>query len=219
MVNRSSDHKLEPELEAMFSRHGILDGVQSIVPHSLLSAGRLKAIIRAVELTQDVLGDAAEIGCNAGGTSRVIALSSRRRHWACDTFAGLVDAGDFDTNPKIVNGAFSNLNTTFDVVSERLSDIENVRVVRGYFPECATEEMKSTRYALVHIDVDTYQSIHGCFGFFVTRMQPGAIMLIDDAIGRGTDGAKLAWAEIAKSGSGHWKIIEENDPQIVLRFS
>lgn len=216
VIDEFSAATLNPTVRDMLVGAGLLGEAARIIPFSLLSATRLGGITRAVRSVAGVAGDTAEVGCNAGGTSRLIALlNGRRRHWACDTFEGLVDAGEEDGAGRIANGAFSNRYAKFDDVSQRMSDLPHVHVVKGYLPGDAPPDMREARFAFVHIDVDTYRSIHACFSFFAGRMMPGGVIVLDDVIGKGTEGGKLAWSEIGRDG---FRVVEENDPQVVLRF-
>lgn len=185
---------------------------ERVVKYSLLSPKRLGGIVRACQAAERVPGATAEIGCASGGTTRLIALLCGRRHWACDTFEGLVDAGARD--PDLKNGDFSNGESTFAGVVERASDLSNVTVVQGRFPDCATAEMQEATYALVHLDTDTYESMRDGFAWFKDRIARGGFLVLDDVIGRGTAGGKQFWSEADKSG---WSVVEQNDPQVVLR--
>lgn len=197
----------------MFAAHGLSDDAPLILGKTQLSTPRLKAVFRACDWTKTVAGDTAEIGCQGGGVSRIMAKVLGRFHWSCDTFCGLVDAGIYDG--ALQNGTFATKRGVADCDHLRAIGIE---VLSGKFPDCASAEMARSKFALVHIDVDTYESIKACFTFFAAdRMNSGGMMMIDDVIGRGTVGAKRAWSEIA-SGKNGWQVIEENDPQIVLRF-
>lgn len=192
---------------------GLAEEAWAIVFYSCLSAPRIKALVRAAGLVKGLPGHSAEVGCAAGGTSRLMALlGAGRTHWTCDTFDGLVDVEAVDA--PLTNQMFHNVEA---VVAARLADISNVRIVPGRFPSSAPAEMDAERFRLVHIDVDTYRSTLEVFAFFSTRMVPGGIIAVDDVIGRGTPGAKLAWKELLAARSG-WTVIEENDPQVVVRF-
>jgi hypothetical protein len=137
-------------------------------------------------------------------------LLCQRKHWACDTFEGLVDAGEMD--PGLTNGDFRK--STFNGVTARAADLPDVTVVQGKFPDSATPEMESATYSLVHLDTDTYESMKAGFAFFASRMARGGRMILDDVIGRGTAGAKRFWRDADKTG---WEVVEENDPQVILR--
>lgn len=219
MSKLTLQQRLDSNLRDALERAGIFAEAAKILPFSLLSSARLRGVIRATGMLGDLAGETAEIGCNAGGTSRLIALlNGGRRHWACDTFEGLVDVGQQDSSERIINGAFKNHVATFAGASERLADLKHVRVVQGYLPNDAPPEMLAAQYALVHIDVDTYKSIHSCFAFFAPRMLQGGFLIMDDVIGRGTEGGKLAWREIVARSGDSFETVETNDPQVIVRI-
>lgn len=209
---------MDPMVRKTLRQAGAIDDAAHILPFTILSVSRLKGIARAVAGLGKIEGETAEIGCNAGGTTRLIARANGgRRHWACDTFTGIADAGEEDAG-SVVNGSFSNRLAKEADVARRMADL-NVIVVGGYFPDCAPVEMAAARFAFVHIDVDSYRSVLSCFAFFSGRMAPGGLMALDDVIGRGTRGAKRAWSEILSSPAArHFDIIERNDPQVIVRF-
>jgi hypothetical protein len=210
--------RIEPALRAEFEKAGILAEAVRILPFTVLSAGRIKGIIGALALLNGVEGDTAEVGCNAGGASRLIALlNGGRRHFACDTFAGLQDCEEIDATSKLRNGAFSNRMAKAPLVRDRLADL-NVDVVEGYFPACAPEQMRCARYALVHIDVDTYRSIRECVAFFSGRMSQGGLMVIDDVLAGGTPGGRLAWRHMSAEAGRSFEVVSACDPQVVIRF-
>jgi O-methyltransferase len=205
----------DSELIEMFAARRV--SADSVLSCSLLSGHRLKAMMRAIDACSEVAGDTAEIGCAAGGTTRLIAsLNGGRLHWACDTFEGLVDVGEFDDGLR--NGHFRKKTSELGAVRERLADLPNVQLIKGYFPQSAPQAMRFARYSLVHVDVDTYRSIHACFDFFAPRMKRGGLIVIDDVIGRGTAGGIKAWHEILAARSG-WEVIEENNPHVMVLFT
>ncbi len=110
--------------------------------------------------------------------------------------------------------------TTYEAALENLKDLTNTTLVKGYFPESAPPEMLSARYTFVHIDVDTYESIHACFNFFASRMVDGGLIALDDVLfdKSGCPGAQRAWRKIQKANTGAWKVFSEDSPQIVIEF-
>jgi len=202
-------------LGAILTAHGLPVSEQAaILATSLLSIGRLKGLVDAIDMAAAVPGDTAEIGVANGGTSRLIALLNRgRRHWACDTFEGLVDVCEHDT---LTNGQFHNPAVKVRAV---LHGLPTVRMVGGYFPKSAGPAMKRERFSLVHIDVDTYLSIKGCFEFFSSRMSPGGIVVLDDVLERGCVGAIKAFEELKRENTGSWTVVRADmPPQAVVRF-
>ncbi len=183
---------------------------------SQLSTRRLQAIAGYLQQTAKVAGDTAEIGLAGGGTTVLIALSNGgRRHWACDTFAGLQDAGEDD--PGLVNGMFRK-RVTQAAVNAALGGADNATIATGLFPDSAPAAMAAARFAFVHLDVDTYASTRDSFAFFESRMAPGGIMAIDDALTGRAPGAQKAWQEIVARNDGRWELIGETEQQAGIRF-
>lgn len=214
------DLDLPPALRLAFT--GVPDEeLRRAIPLSLLCVPRLIGIGDAVRLTNGLPGDTAEIGVAAGGTSRLIALASRgRRHWACDTFEGLVDVGPHDG--PLTNGMFARRKDGVGMglarVRERLAGL-NAQVVEGKFPESAPEEMRAARFSFVHLDVDTYQSMKDSFAFFEPRMCSGGLVALDDAVRGGAPGAQKFWRELVEGRrSGRWERFREVGQQAVVRF-
>lgn len=193
------------------------EGSQDGIDRSLLCTTRLQSIAECLAEVDGLEGDTAEIGAANGGTSKLIAMRKPERlHWACDTFEGLKDVGDED--PVLENGMFFNPLTglpSFESVKEFLSPLENVRVVQGYFPECAPEEMKQRRFSFVHLDVDTYKSTLASFNFFADRVVPEGLIAIDDVAGqKALVGVRRAWKQLLRRG---WTFVREARQQVVMK--
>lgn len=205
---------MHPAIYEAFRDHAA-DSVERCVALSLLDTPRLVSVGECLRLVRDVDGDTAEVGIASGGTSKLIALANGgRTHWACDTFDGLADVCDLDVG--LTNKMFQNV---LPPVREELAGSPNVRIVPGYFPESAPLAMAASRFAFVHIDVDTYQSITNCFDFFAERMAPGGVIALDDVLEEsGCPGAQKAWCEILERRAG-WKVVAEAPPQAVVRFA
>lgn len=194
------------------------EGSQDGVALSLLSANRLRSIAQCLADVENIRGETAEVGVAGGGTSKLIALRKpSRKHWVCDTFAGLMDVGKED--PALENGMFHNRITglpSYESVRDFLTGLGNVRFVRGYFPESAPIGMREKEFSFVHLDVDTYQSTLACFRFFEKRMASGGIMAIDDAAAGRALGVQSAWKELAAEG---WIVLREVEQQVVVKFA
>jgi hypothetical protein len=65
-------------------------------------------------------------------------------------------------------------------VQEYLGTYREVRYYKGLFPVSAVELESDRRFAMVHIDVDLYQSTLDCLKFFYPRLTPGGILLSHD---------------------------------------
>ncbi len=205
------------ELLAAFAGHDPVR-VESAATLSLLSAPRLLSIAACLKAVAHLDGGTAEIGVAGGGTSQLIAMANGgRRHWICDTFCGLVDVGCEDMG--LTNGMFRR--NSIEAVGARMHLLPEVRLVEGYFPASAPAEMIEACYRFVHIDVDTYQSIHNVFEFFVPRMVSGGMIALDDVLPErsGCPGAQQAWNEISRRRKALWKVHSSTPPQVVVRFN
>lgn len=205
---------LEKEREGVWKLFG--PDSKEAVALSFLTANRLRSIAACLADVDKISGDTAEVGVAAGGTSKLIALRKPERlHWVCDTFEGLMDVGEKD--PTLSNGMFfkrsSGLPSTDSVGA--FIGLDNVRIVKGYFPESAPAEMREAKFSFVHLDVDTYQSTLAGFRFFAERMSPGGILAIDDAASGKAFGVQEAWKQLQEEG---WKAVRQVEQQIVLRF-
>lgn len=207
---------IEKEDQGIWKLFG--EGSQDGAALSLLSANRLRSIALCLADVEKIGGDTAEVGVAGGGTSKLIALRNpSRRHWVCDTFQGLMDVGPED--PTLQNGMFHNRVTglpSYESVGAFLSGIANIRMVRGYFPESAPEEMKEQKFSFVHLDVDTYQSTLSGFRFFAERMSSGGILAIDDAASGKAFGVQEAWKTLVGEG---WKAVRQVEQQVVIKFA
>ena len=147
-----------------------------ILENTLIGIDKLLVIQQCIEniQRQDIPGDTAELGVYRGGVSLFIADALPDRvHFAFDSFAGLTNAEDGVDLHK--NGDFS------DVVladTLKLLDRPNIVVARGHFPD--TAPTIPTRYCLVHIDADTYQSTRDALEYFYPRLSPGGFLVLDD---------------------------------------
>lgn len=214
------EEEITPRMRLAFHRVSDEEFRRSI-PLSLLCAERLIGIGECLRHVAGVPGDTAEIGAASGGTSRLIALANgRRRHWVCDTFAGLVDVGPKDGDLR--NGMFSRRGESAAAARARVRRFLeglNVELVAGKFPESAPEGMRAARFAFVHIDVDTYESMRASFAFFETRMASGGVIALDDAVSGGAPGAQQFWRELVEGRrSGAWERFRETQQQAVVRF-
>jgi O-methyltransferase len=126
-------------------------------------------------------GDFAEIGAYEGFTSEFISILKEKNKnlFLCDTFEGLADVGIEDNNLNIPNGllkidieVFKNINNFFQN--------DNIKIIAGYMPDCATKEMDKKIYSFVHIDTDTYLSTLKNLEYFYPKMVNGGIIIVHD---------------------------------------
>lgn len=155
------------------------------IDRSLLGSKRLP-LARAALSVADLPGDAAEVGVFRGGSAAILsaAMPSTRLH-LFDTFTGIPQTepgghtqGDFSTDLNDVKHFLSGYNVEFHV---------------GFFPATATVEDR--KFKLVHLDGDLYQTTADGLDFFLPRMTPGGIIILDDVDWKECPGVRRAIEE------------------------
>ena len=167
-------------------------------------------LIYSIARTQEGLeGDMAEIGVYQGGSAKLICEAKKKRNlFLFDTFEGLPDVSDVDTHfgKKFWKKNQFN-NTNEQQIRIFLKDYDNVKIVKGVFPNSA-EPIENAKFSFVHLDVDLYKSTVDCLRYFFPRMINGGIILIHDFH---TDGIKKAIKEFSSENPIH--IIDLNGTQ------
>ena len=159
-------------------------------------------LIYSIAKTQEKLdGDMAEVGVFQGGSAKLICeAKGERKFYLFDTFEGLPDVSDIDTHfgKKFWEKNQFN-NTTEESVEKFLNNYENIKIVKGIFPDSA-KNIQETKFSFVHLDVDLYQSTIDCLKYFYPRLVNGGIILIHDFH---TDGIKKAIKEFSTENDTH----------------
>ncbi|WP_152015658.1 TylF/MycF/NovP-related O-methyltransferase [Bosea sp. EC-HK365B] len=128
-------------------------------------------------------GDFLEVGVWTGGTGVLLAHAAARCNASrivhlCDTFEGIVKAGEHD--PFYKGGEFSD--TSLEAVQARVdrNNLPNVRIHRGMFPDDTASKLESLCFSLIHIDVDVYQSARQTFEWAWPKVSVGGAVVFDD---------------------------------------
>jgi O-methyltransferase len=127
-------------------------------------------------------GDMIEVGVWKGGTGALIAqaaeLNINTTVYLCDTFEGVVKAGEHDTNYK----GGEHADTSKQVVTSLLASLNsgNTFILQGIFPDDFMAQMEEKIFKFCHIDVDTYGSALGVFDFVWPRTVVGGAVAFDD---------------------------------------
>ncbi|MFA5222221.1 MAG: TylF/MycF/NovP-related O-methyltransferase [Methanoregula sp.] len=131
----------------------------------------------AVKITQKVPGDIAEVGVYKGGSAKIIcAAKGDKPLHLFDTFEGLPKVDDVDMVWPFYEGKFA---ASYDSVKAYLGTEKNVHFYKGIFPD-TSGPVKDTRFSLVNLDVDTYESTKKCIEFFYPRMSSGGVIISHD---------------------------------------
>ena len=162
----------DPEFISIYN--GIVPG------HTLVDKYRCFELWSLGKQMQAVEGDVLEVGVWRGGTGAVLAKSvqgSGKTVYLADTFTGVVKAGERDT--RYVGGEHAD--TSLPIVEALLKSfqLENTILLQGIFPE-DTGHRVNGKVAMLHCDVDVYQSAKDVVDWVLPRLSPGGVIVFDD---------------------------------------
>ena len=156
-----------------------------VIQHNtLVDIYRCYELWTLVEQAGKLAGGILEVGVWRGGTGALIARKAvlsgiEDPVYLCDTFSGVVKAGEHDTHYKGGEHADTSQGTVEGLI--RTLNLRNVRILNGVFPEETAHLIESgTRFRLCHVDVDVYESAKGVMAWIWDRMVPGGIVVYDD---------------------------------------
>ncbi|WP_234084921.1 TylF/MycF/NovP-related O-methyltransferase [Azonexus sp. R2A61] len=155
---------------------------EQVKTHTLVDAFRLYELWTLARQLEDVRGDFLEVGVWRGGSGCLLALigkTQNRRTFLADTFSGVVKTGARDTS--YVGGEHAD--TGEDVVHDLMKrcDVQDhAEILKGIFPETNAEKIERRKLALVHIDVDAYESAKDVLNWTLHRLQRGGVVVFDD---------------------------------------
>lgn len=147
--------------------------------HELVSSTRdpvrYTTIALAIHMLEKagVPGSFAEVGVYRGDTSRIIhRLAPHRPLYLFDTFEGF-PAQDIEYPDERFR------ETSLEMLREKLGDLDNVIIRKGYFPETAVG-LETERFAFVMLDVDKYKSTVAGLQFFYPRLSGQGFLMVHD---------------------------------------
>ncbi len=161
-------------------------GERKILDHDCWDGVRrdmLLLLLRCLE-EERVEGDFAELGVYKGGTARLIhAYAPCRTLHLFDTFEGFDDRdarADLSVAGHVVDRELFKDTSLENVKSAVNCRNGNVRFHQGFFPESMPAELRSNKFAFVHLDADLYAPIAAGLDVFHEILSPGGIIVIHD---------------------------------------
>jgi O-methyltransferase len=139
-----------------------------------------------------VPGVIIEVGVWRGGSGALLAARARGLGigdpiYLCDTWAGVVKAGDTDLYYRGGEHSDTSVETVRSLV-ERMA-LPDVELLQGIFPDDTAEQISSdAAVRLCHIDVDVYKGASDVFDWVWERLSPGGVVVFDDYGGPATVG-------------------------------
>jgi hypothetical protein len=122
-------------------------------------------------------GDYVEVGIYQGSTAKAICdVKGDKVLHLCDTFEGLPEPQGDDAKVER-KGYFA---CGLESVQKYLGEVPNVVYHEGNCPRSVQGVLDDKQFALVHLDVDLYDSTLACLEYFWPRMVPGGVILSHD---------------------------------------
>lgn len=160
-----------------------LDLFQRVKAFTLVDKYKAYSLYMLVQQVSKLKGALIEIGVWRGGSGLLIAKRAEMcgiedNIYLCDTFSGVVKAGESD--PDFVGGEYAD--TSSEAVKALINDfnIRNTFVLEGIFPDETASMVRDKQIRFCHIDVDTYQSAKDILDWVWPRLCNGGILVYDD---------------------------------------
>jgi len=159
---------------------------------TLVDVYRCYELWQLVAQSVKVPGALLEVGVWRGGTTAIIAASAKANGiqdpvYACDTFAGVVKAGEKDSTYRGGEHADASESDVRRFLEGDLH-LKNVRLLRGIFPEESGQTIADPYFRFCHIDVDVYNSARDILAWVWPRLSRGGMVVYDDYGFISTDG-------------------------------
>jgi O-methyltransferase len=163
---------------------------------------RLVHFQHLVDLIEEVPGDIVECGVGAGKSLYMLGVLTEkgkhpRRLWGFDSFRGLpppAPEDEADTDPGTIRAgkyAYRVSDVRARMISYGMSKAQLKKrfvFVKGYFPD-SFPQYSGGPIALLHLDVDLYQSYKDCLEWFEPLVAPGGVIAFDEYRHSGWAGA------------------------------
>ena len=168
--------------------------------HTLGDVYRCHELWSLARRQRNVPGDMLEVGTWRGGTGSLMCgacaqESAEKTVFLCDTFKGVVKAGERDTLYKGGEHADASRDNVENLLAEL--GLVNARILTGVFPDETGGQVADHQFALCHIDVDGYESARDVFNWVAPRLSRFGIVVFDDYGFLGCEGITRLVQELA----------------------
>jgi len=138
-----------------------------------------------IKNTENLEGDILELGVYKGGSTIMIArflkkLGSKKKIYACDSFAGLPYDDKFSYT-KNAKGMFSD--SSANIVKKKFKKFnvdEGIVMIEGLFEDTLYKKLADEKFSFVFVDCDLYDATKFSLDFVFPRLAKGGIVLFDE---------------------------------------
>jgi hypothetical protein len=146
---------------------------------------------RLLDTINDLDGDIVECGVGVGSTLLMWAIlvfdeRKNRRIWGFDSFEGFPEPTKEDVsprNPKKGEWNYSTIKSINDLIINAGFPPDwartQITLVKGFFNESLSKYI-GEKIALLHLDVDLYQSYNDSLEALYDKVQPGGVIAFDE---------------------------------------
>jgi len=204
---------MKPYCSRCFQRR-ILPKIYNSTCITPMSSYKLYSIYKACASLTEISGSTAEIGVYSGVTTKLIEMCLNRKHFAYDTYCGIVNANK-NSGDNHKDGDFNN---SLKNVKKYIGENYNINYRVGMFPESFNEYEED--FVFAHSDTDTYFGTKESLEYIVPRLVGGGIIIIDDY---NMVGVKKACDQFVENNASSIKSIEiladYNNPRFMITKS
>lgn len=156
-----------------------------IKKYTFVDKYRLFELWQLVGETINIPGALIEVGVWRGGSGALLCKKAdlcgiKDTVYLCDTFEGIVKA-DPEKDPYFQDGTLKGTSVKIvdDLIHKKLK-LENVKILKGIFPDETKELIKDEKFRFCHIDVDVYNSAKDIVDWIWDKLSIGGIIVYDD---------------------------------------
>ncbi|MBK7370679.1 MAG: class I SAM-dependent methyltransferase [Saprospiraceae bacterium] len=167
--------------------------IASVQGFTLVDKYRCFELWKLIEQTSKLKnGNLIEVGVWRGGTGAIIAKKAKKckirdKVYLCDTFTGVVKAGEKDSTYRNGEHADTSLQAVSNLLLKQMN-LDNVELLEGIFPDQTGHQVEGMQFRFCHIDVDVYQSAKDVVEWIWDKMVPCGVIVFDDYGFFGCDG-------------------------------
>jgi O-methyltransferase len=162
-----------------------------IKEYTLVDKYKCYELWQLIQESTKLKGAIIEVGVWKGGSAALIAKRAQLSDiqdniYLCDTFTGVVKAGEKDS--LYLGGEHADASKKGVQRLLKKLNLNNIKILEGIFPEETEKFVKDENFRFCHIDVDVYQSAKDIVEWIWPKLVTGGIIVFDDYGVKGCDG-------------------------------
>lgn len=198
VLNKEASEEIQLQLK-LLDYKGIVFNINEFKQYIDLRLASLRLIAQEVN-EEELDGEVAELGVYKGNfASEINNLFPNKKLYLFDTFEGFNNVDirveknqGFLKKAKV--GDFSD--TSIEIVKEKLPYKDQVKFIKGYFPESVQEDLPE--FCFVSLDTDLYKPTYEGLKVFYPKLVKGGRIIIHDYNSSQFPGVKKAVKEFCK---------------------